>query len=63
MRESSADVLSTVVGGVEALTIKEATNIVIGIQNAAPEAWVTTMTAVQVGGTGAIRSTTAQGCW
>jgi hypothetical protein len=58
--ESAADVSSHFVGGVEALTIKEATNIVVGIQNASPEAWHTNYSALQVGGTGSIYSTTTE---
>ncbi len=60
IHQSAVDVISLEVGGVEALTIKEATNIVVGIQNAAPEAWHPAQTALQMGGLGALWSTTAQ---
>jgi len=59
--ESASDVASLIVGGVEALTIKEATNIIVGIQNASPEAWHAVWTALQFGGNGALFAEMAQG--
>jgi hypothetical protein len=58
--ESAADVSSHFVGGVEALTIKEATNIVVGIQTENLATWTSTVSALQVGGTAGLSSTTTQ---
>ena len=58
--ESAADVSSHFVGGVEALTIKEATNIVVGIQTENLATWTSTVSALQVGGTAGLSSETTQ---
>ena len=60
IKQSSADIVSHFVGGVEALTIKEATNIIVGIQNASPEAWHSSFTALQLGGNASLMAGTSQ---
>lgn len=61
LAETASDVLSTFVGGVEAVTIEEATNIIFAIDKATPDGVHPDYTAIQLGGNTHLTTTRAVG--